>query len=236
VPGADCTPGTPGKENISLTDGNSLRAPGYTASSPANEAGEPDVPFAGTPGTSGVTPFTSCGGGAADGDADGVARFGIVSMPGTFGIPGTRGKENISSIGGNAGAVGGDAPFSPSGRYGDKPGTAGAPAGGTAARSAPLGGAVGGDEGAAIAPGSENNSGPGGSVGAIAIGETFPKAGKSCGEPGAAGEGAMPGAPGASALPKDAAMARRSVSVKGPGGDAGGDPDMLGGAPMLGAS
>jgi hypothetical protein len=38
----------------------------------------------------------------------------MVSMPGTLGIAGTRGKENISLIGGNTAAAAGDVPFSPS--------------------------------------------------------------------------------------------------------------------------
>jgi hypothetical protein len=99
-------------------------------------------------------------------------------MPGTFGIPGTRGKEYISLIGGNGGAAPGDAPFSPSRKYGDEPVAAAAFGGGTATVSAPLGGAVGGDEGAAKAPGNENNSTPVGNAGAKANGETFSSAGE----------------------------------------------------------
>jgi hypothetical protein len=78
----------------------------------------------------------------------------------------------------------------------------------------------------------------------MAIGDTSPSARKS-GELGTGGEAAMPGmaepmpgAPGASAVSpaKDAAMARKSVSVNGPGGDGGGEADMLGGAPIPGDS
>jgi len=53
-------------------------------------------------------------GGAAEGDDGGAGALGMVSMPGTLGIAGTRGKENSSLIGGNTGAAAGDVPFSPS--------------------------------------------------------------------------------------------------------------------------
>jgi hypothetical protein len=38
----------------------------------------------------------------------------MVSMPGTEGIAGTRGKENSSLIGGSTDTADGDVPFSPS--------------------------------------------------------------------------------------------------------------------------
>src|ERR1700683_2079402 len=69
MPGADCRPGTPGKENNSLSDGSDVAAPGYIALSDSAEvADEADgladcmprssgVVF---PGTADVTAFTSC--------------------------------------------------------------------------------------------------------------------------------------------------------------------------------
>ena len=79
----------------------------------------------GKPGTCGVRAFTSCIGagaalpfaalgGAADGEEGGTGGVIVVWIPGMFGIAGTRGKENISVIGGNTGAAAGDVPFSPS--------------------------------------------------------------------------------------------------------------------------
>ena len=70
MPGADCTPGTPGKENKSLNDGRDVAEPGYAAFSVSAEVPEkPDVLVDGMPrssgdvlaGTSGVTAFTSWG-------------------------------------------------------------------------------------------------------------------------------------------------------------------------------
>ena len=67
TPGADCAPGTPGKENSSLNDGSDVAAPGYIAlSGSADEAGElvdwmPRSSGVVMPGTAGVTAFTSCG-------------------------------------------------------------------------------------------------------------------------------------------------------------------------------
>jgi len=70
VPGADCTPGAPGKENKSPNDGNDVAEPGYAAFPvSAKVADEPDVLVDGMPrssgdvptGTAGVTAFTSCG-------------------------------------------------------------------------------------------------------------------------------------------------------------------------------
>jgi hypothetical protein len=70
VPGADCTPGTPGKENKSLNDGSEVAEPGYAAF-PVSEkvSDEPDGLVDAIPrssgdvlaGTAGVTAFTSCG-------------------------------------------------------------------------------------------------------------------------------------------------------------------------------
>jgi hypothetical protein len=53
-------------------------------------------------------------GGAAEGDDGGAGGLGMVSMPGTFGIAGMRGKEKSSLIGGNSAVAAGDVPFSPS--------------------------------------------------------------------------------------------------------------------------
>ena len=53
-------------------------------------------------------------GGAAEGDVGGAGTLGMVSMPETLGIAGTRGKENNSLIGGNNDPAAGDVPFSPS--------------------------------------------------------------------------------------------------------------------------
>ena len=179
-----------------------------------------------------MTPFTSCTwpgaavpsvalGGAAIDVAGGAGGLGVVSMPRAFGIAGTRGKENNSLIGGNTGAAPGDVPFSPSTKYGVEPGIMGTLPGdwGTALRSAPPGGAVGGDEGAAAMPGKENNSFPLGSFGATAIGGITGSVGSPGIAPGAGDVGTVPGAPGTKAVEpaNDAAMARRSVSVSGPG-------------------
>ncbi len=164
--------------------------------------------------------------GAADGDKGGAGGFGIVCTPAALGIAGTRGKENISPIGGNTAAADGeDAPFSPCKKPGVAPVT-GDPVAGTfpgdaktPLKSAPAGGAVGGEVGIPEMPGNENISFPGGSVGATAIGEIFPSVRKSAGTPAAGNAGAVPGAPGANAVApaNDAAMARKSVSVSGPG-------------------
>ena len=70
TPGADCAPGTPGKENNALKDGSDVAAPGYIALSGLaevpDEAGElvdcmPRSSGVVIPGTAGVTAFTSCG-------------------------------------------------------------------------------------------------------------------------------------------------------------------------------
>ena len=135
MPGANCPPGTVGKENKSLNDGNDVAEPGYAAFPvSAKVSDEPDGLVDSMPrssgdvlaGTAGVTAFTSCGCAgpaavvvvvscsAAEGDDGGAGAFGMVSMPGTLGIAGTRGKENSSLIGGNTGAAAGDVPFSPS--------------------------------------------------------------------------------------------------------------------------
>jgi hypothetical protein len=135
IAGADCTPGTPGKENKSLNDGNDVAELGYAAFPVSKKVSdEPDVLVDGIPpssgdvlaGTAGVTAFTSWGwarpvavvivasGGAAEGEVGGAGAFGMVSMPETLGIAGMRGKENSSLIGGNTAAAAGDVPFSPS--------------------------------------------------------------------------------------------------------------------------
>jgi hypothetical protein len=134
IPGADCTPGIPGKDDNSLNDGSDVAEPGYAAFPvSAKVPDEPVVLVDGTPGTSGdalagtagVTAFASWGcatpaavvveasGGAAEDDDGGAGAFGMVSMPGTLGIAGTRGKENRSLIGGNTDAAAGEVPFSP---------------------------------------------------------------------------------------------------------------------------
>jgi len=67
MPGADCAPGTPGKENKSLNDGSDVAEPGYAAFPVSAKV--PDVLVDGMPGTpgdvlagtAGVTAFTSCG-------------------------------------------------------------------------------------------------------------------------------------------------------------------------------
>jgi hypothetical protein len=41
TPGGDCAPGTPGKENISLTVGNFAAVPGYTAFSASAKSAPP---------------------------------------------------------------------------------------------------------------------------------------------------------------------------------------------------
>src|SRR5580698_3102652 len=70
-------------------------------------------------------------------------------------------------------------------------------------------------------PGNEKSSFSVGSLGATAKGELLPSAKKSGGEPATGGNGAVPGAPGTSAIApaNEAAMARRSDSVSGPGGE-----------------
>ena len=94
--------------------------------------------------------------------------------------------------------------------------------------SAPAGGDVGGELGAAGTPGNEKSSFPEGIVGATARGEMFPSAKKPGGESATGAVGAVPGAPGTSAVApaNDAAIARRSDSVKGPGGEDGADAGM----------
>ena len=68
IPGADCTPGTTGKENKSLNYGSDVAAPGYAAFPVSPKVpDEPDVLVDGMPGTSGdvlagtagVSAFTS---------------------------------------------------------------------------------------------------------------------------------------------------------------------------------
>ena len=101
---------------------------------------------------------------------------------------------------------------------------------GTALTSAPPGGAVGADDGIPAIAENENSSFPGGSVGAMARGEVFPCRRKSGGEPATGGVGAVPGVPGTSAMApaSDAAIARKSDSVNGPGCVDGGEAGMLG--------
>ena len=79
-------------------------------------------------------------------------------------------------------------------------------------------------------PGNEKSSLPVGSLGATARGELFPSAKKPGGEPATGGNGTVPGAPGTSAVApaSEAAMARRSDSVSGPGGEDGADAGILG--------
>jgi len=185
----------------------------------------------GTPGTCGVSAFTSCDwegnavpsaavGGDAVGDAGGAGGLGVVWMPGTFGSAGTRGNENKSFTGGNTGAAPGDVPFSLSTKYGFNPGKIAALPNdaGAAPTSAPAGGEVGEECGNPEMPGKENNSLAGGSVGGAAMGESFRSARNSGGDPGTGGVGAVPGAPDTTAVApaSEAAIARRSVSVNGP--------------------
>jgi hypothetical protein len=164
------------------------------------------------------------------GDNGGTGGGTTVRGPETFGIAGTRGNES-RSLSSNGDAAG-DVPFSPSGKYGVKPGIVGALPGdcGSMATSTPPGGDVGGDDEGDAMTGNENSSFPGGRVGAIPNGEIFVPARKSGGDPAGGGIGAVPGVPGTSAVTpaSDAAMARRSVSVNGPGEDEGRDPGMAG--------
>jgi hypothetical protein len=80
--------------------------------------------------------------------------------------------------------------------------------------------------------GNENSSFPDDRLGATPNGEVIipPVAGMPGGDPAVGGAGAVPGVPGTIAVApaNDAAMARRSVSVNGPGGDEGREPGMLG--------
>lgn len=78
---------------------------------------------------------------------------------------------------------------------------------------------MGGELGTAGMPGNEKSSYPVGSVGATARGEMFPSPKKPGGEPATGGVGAVPGVPGTSAIApaNEAAIARRSDSVSGPG-------------------
>src|SRR6202522_3492949 len=79
-------------------------------------------------------------------------------------------------------------------------------------------------------PGNEKSSFLGGSVGASTRGGSFPSVKKPCGEPATGGVGAVPGAPGTSAVSpaSEAAIARRSDSVRGPGGEDGAEAGILG--------
>jgi len=170
----------------------------------------------------GAAPASTTVGEAADGDAGRDGTLGTDCTPGPFGTAGTRGKEYISLTAGNVGAAV-DAPFSPSRKWGDEPGTVSEA--GVAARSVPPGGAVGGDDGIAGTPGNENISLAGGSV-ETANGEAiFPPARKSGGDPGTGDGATVPGAPGTSAIApaNDAGIARKSASVNCPlGVDEGG--------------
>jgi hypothetical protein len=96
--------------------------------------------------------------------------------------------------------------------------------------SAPPGTDVGGELSADGMPGNEKSSLPEGSVGASARGESLPSAKKPGGEPATGGIGTVPEVPGTSAVSpaKDAAIAFRSDSVSGPGGEDEADPGMLG--------
>ena len=96
--------------------------------------------------------------------------------------------------------------------------------------SAPPGGEVGGELSMVGMPGNEKSSLAVGSLGATDRGELFPSAKNPEGEPATGGIGAVPGVPGTSAIEpaKDAAIARRSDSVSGPGGVDGADPGTLG--------
>jgi len=180
-------------------------------------------------------------GGVADGDKGGAGGFGTVCTPGAFGNVGTRGKENSSfigsKIGGKTETAAGDAPFSPCKKYGVEPiigesATTGTLPGddGTVIKSAPPGGAVGADVGIPETAGKENISLPGGSVGATAIGEIFASTGKSGGVPGTGGTGAVLSVPGTNAVEpaNDEAIARKSVSVSGPGWIDGGEAGIFG--------
>jgi hypothetical protein len=90
---------------------------------------------------------------------------------------------------------------------------AGRGAEGIAATSAPLGGAVGGDEGTAGTPGKEYISEAGGNTGAEAHGPPFSPSRKLEDDPGAAGGN---GAATGGAVANEAAIARKSASVKVP--------------------
>lgn len=196
TPGGDCAPGTPGKENRLLTEGNEVgeengadcSGPGDGASGSlgaegATEAGRPEGAVDPWPGNTGMVPGPPCVVGIAGGTVGGWGP------PGTD-IPGTRGKENISVAPGIVGAATPgsflDGPvFEPSRAVADDPAvvggagipgdTAAADAGeaGSATRSAPLGGAVGGEEGTAGTPGREYISVAGGITGAAAQGPPF---------------------------------------------------------------
>src|SRR5271165_4058320 len=105
-------------------------------------------------GEAGAAPASPAVGEAANGDAGGDGTLGTDCTPGAFGTVGTRGKEYISSSAGNAGTVV-DAPFSPSRKWGDEPGTASEA--GIAPISVPPGGAVGGEDGITV-PGAPGTS------------------------------------------------------------------------------
>jgi len=113
-----------------------------------------------------------------------------------------------------------------------EPGIVGALPGdwGTALISAPPGGDVGGELGTAGMPRNEKSSFPVGSVGATVRGESVPSAKKPGAEPATGVVGAVPGAPGTSAVApaNDAAIARRSDSVSGPGCEDGAEAEILG--------
>ncbi|MFY9647729.1 MAG: hypothetical protein WAK29_21300 [Terriglobales bacterium] len=139
-----------------------------------------------------------------------------MATSGTPGIdaPGTRGKENTS--------------FSPP-KWGSSAqgsvlpsleATLGAPAtdDGAVAESDPLGGALGGEEGTATTPGKEYISAAGGICGALAHGPPFCASTDAAEVPGSSGEAAAEGGTRAVAPDSDAAIARKSASLRAPTG------------------
>src|SRR5580698_841980 len=161
TPGGDCTPGTPGSENISLADGKFVATPGYTALRLSDEFSATcgranggsglgtSVPDSGAflAGAAGIVPRTGCDAGTLGCD------FATSGTPGTD-APGTRGNENTSSNPAKCGSAAQGSvrlPFvSPAGEDG------------AAAKSEPPRGPVGGDEGTAGTPGKEYISAAGG--------------------------------------------------------------------------
>lgn len=109
VPGADCMPGIPGKENNSLGDGIFEAMPGYAISSAsvvaAGEAGgaaRAVAPLVGAIGTSGVMPLSSCGAGTPGA----VLGTALCTGPGAMFVCAAVGPTEVAG-GGATGELGG---------------------------------------------------------------------------------------------------------------------------------
>lgn len=129
--GIDCTPGTPGKENMSLVFGNDsgeFKGPAFSLAKSADGAdgdGHDGAP-PGTSGTSAVVPASEAGSARRSASVSAVSGGDEVDegMAGIIGngAPGAPGKENMALGAGNAAGAFRGPGWAPSARVKGEPG------------------------------------------------------------------------------------------------------------------